>query len=41
VQEAEDQLKEVLNIPETLGTWRIRIRPTDNSAFGAFCPDGF
>jgi outer membrane protein TolC len=33
VEEAEDRLKEVLNIPETMGTWRIRIRPTDSPPY--------
>ena len=35
VREAEDRLKEVMNIPETLGTWLIRIRPTDSPPFMA------
>jgi outer membrane protein TolC len=38
VREAEDQLKEVLNIPETLGTWLIRIRPTDSPPFVPVSP---
>ena len=33
VKEAEDQLKEILNIPETLGTWYLRVRPTDPPSF--------
>ena len=33
VREAEDVLKETLNIPERLGTWRIRLRPTDTPPF--------
>jgi outer membrane protein TolC len=33
VREAEDVLKETLNIPERLGTWRIRIQPTDTPPF--------
>jgi len=33
VREAEDVLKQTLNIPETLGTWRIRLRPTDTPPF--------
>ena len=41
VREAEDQLKEVLNIPEILGTWRLRIRPTDNPPFEPFTPLDF
>ena len=33
VQDAEDQLKEVLNLPETMGTWLLHIRPTDSPPF--------
>ena len=33
VREAEDVLKETLNIPESLGTWRIRVQPTDTPLF--------
>ena len=33
VREAEDVLKEILNIPESLGTWRIRVQPTDTPPF--------
>lgn len=33
VRDAEDTLKEVLNIPHTLGTWQIRVRPTDSPPF--------
>jgi len=33
VGEAEDILKQTLNIPESLGTWRIRLRPTDTPPF--------
>jgi len=33
VREAEDVLKETLNIPESMGTWRIRLQPTDTPAF--------
>jgi outer membrane protein TolC len=33
VKEAEDQLKEILNIPQTLGTWYLRVRPTDSPPF--------
>ncbi len=33
VREAEDGLKQTLNIPESLGTWRIRLRPTDTPLF--------
>jgi outer membrane protein len=38
VREAEDLLKEVLNIPETLGTWFIRIRPIDSPPFVPVSP---
>jgi outer membrane protein len=33
VGDAEDQLKQVLNIPESVGTWQIRLRPTDSPPF--------
>lgn len=33
VREADDLLKEVLNIPERLGTWTVRLQPTDVPAF--------
>lgn len=33
VREAEDVLKQTLNIPESLGTWRIRLRPSDTPPF--------
>jgi outer membrane protein len=33
VREAEDALKEILNIPEILGTWSIRLQPTDTPPF--------
>lgn len=33
VREAEDVLKEILNIPESLRTWRIRVQPTDTPPF--------
>jgi HAE1 family hydrophobic/amphiphilic exporter-1 len=33
VREAEDALKEILNIPESLGTWQIRVQPTDTPLF--------
>lgn len=33
MREAEDVLKEILNIPETLGTWRIRLQPRDTPPF--------
>ena len=33
VGEAEDVLKQTLNIPESLGTWRIRLRPTDTPPY--------
>jgi outer membrane protein TolC len=33
VREADDRLKEVLNVPETMGSWRLRLRPTDTAPF--------
>jgi outer membrane protein TolC len=33
VRDAEDTLQEVLNIPEMLGTWELRVRPIDRPAF--------
>ena len=33
LREAEDVLKETLNIPESLGTWRMRLLPTDMPPF--------
>jgi outer membrane protein len=33
VRDAEDTLQEVLNIPEMLGTWTLRVRPIDKPAF--------
>ena len=33
VREAEDVLKEILNMPESLGTWRMRVQPTDTPPF--------
>ena len=33
VREAEDALKEILNLPESLGTWQIRVQPTDTPPF--------
>lgn len=33
VEDAEDQLKEVLNISKTVKDWQIRIRPTDTPPF--------
>jgi outer membrane protein TolC len=38
VREAEDRLKEVINLPETLGTWLVRIRPTDSPPFMPLAP---
>jgi outer membrane protein TolC len=38
VRESEDRLKEVINIPETLGTWLIRIRPTRPTDSPPFTP---
>jgi outer membrane protein TolC len=33
VRDAEDTLQEVLNIPEMLGTWELRVRPIDKPSF--------
>jgi outer membrane protein TolC len=33
VHDAEDTLKEVLNIPEKFGAWELRVRPTDSPSF--------
>jgi outer membrane protein TolC len=33
VREAEDALKEVINIPEMLGSWNIRLNPSDQPTF--------
>lgn len=33
VREAEDALKEVMNIPDMLGSWNIRLQPTDQPVF--------
>ncbi len=33
VREAEDALKEVINIPDMLGSWNIRLKPTDQPTF--------
>jgi outer membrane protein len=33
VREAEDALKEILNLPESLGTWQMRVQPTDTPPF--------
>lgn len=33
VREAEDVLKEVINIPDMLGSWNIRLKPTDRPTF--------
>ncbi len=33
VREAEDVLKEVINIPDVLGSWNIRLQPTDQPTF--------
>ena len=33
VHEAEDALKEVLNIPDMLGSWNIRLRPSDKPTY--------
>jgi outer membrane protein len=33
VEEAADQLKETLNVPASMGTWDLRLRPTDSPPF--------
>jgi len=33
VREAEDALKEVINLPEMLGSWNIRLNPSDQPTF--------
>lgn len=33
VREAQDALKEVINIPDMLGSWDIRLKPTDRPTF--------
>ena len=33
LREADDQLKTVLNIPESMGAWSIRLQPTDSPSF--------
>lgn len=33
VKDAEDVLKEVLNVPQVLDTWQLRIQPTDDPTF--------
>ena len=33
VREAQDALKEVMNIPDMLGSWNIRLKPTDQPTF--------
>ena len=33
VREAEDALKEVINIPDVLGNWNIHLQPTDKPTF--------
>ena len=33
VKDAEDVLKEILNIPQIMDTWQLRIRPTDQPTF--------
>lgn len=35
IGDAEDRLKEILNLPETMGTWRLRLRPIDSPPFEA------
>lgn len=33
--EADDRLKAILNIPESMGSWSVRLQPTDSPAFSA------
>ena len=33
LREADDQLKTILNIPESMGAWSIRLQPTDSPSF--------
>ena len=33
LREADDQLKAILNIPESMGSWSVRLHPTDSPAF--------
>ena len=33
LRDADDQLKAILNIPESMGSWSVRLQPTDNPSF--------
>ena len=35
LREADDRLKTILNIPESMGSWSVRLQPTDSPAFTA------
>lgn len=35
LREADDQLKAILNIPESMGSWSVRLQPTDSPSFTA------
>ena len=35
LREADDRLKAILNIPESMGSWSVRLQPTDSPAFSA------
>ena len=33
LREADDRLKAIMNIPESMGSWSVRLQPTDNPPF--------
>ena len=33
LRDADDQLKAVLNVPESMGSWSVRLQPTDSPSF--------
>jgi outer membrane protein TolC len=35
LREADDKLKAILNIPESMGSWSVRLQPTDSPSFTA------
>jgi len=35
LREADDRLKAILNIPESMGSWSVRLQPTDSPPFSA------
>ena len=35
LREADDKLKTILNIPESMGSWSVRLQPTDTPSFSA------